>query len=449
MKRRDFLKLAGVTGAGLALPLTPSLRLFAADDGYTGPLWLTIDAKGGWDPTSFCDPKGYTNPTDSKRLNNYPASAIGEIGNIRYAPPPDSFASDTSLYTNKQFFEKYFQDLLIINGIDCKTISHSNGQRQSWGGSLDRLGYPNFGALVARALAPSKPISFITNGGYSVAPDPLVPTRLNSKNITSLYEIAYTNRAQDVKDPNSGLYFPEGGGQALDLIKSASAARQQSLLQEQQLPNIRNALENFIASKTDVGHLKDFAANLDVKPEKPLSFFNGRKKAQKVYQQGRTALVAYESGATSAAHLSLDGFDTHSDHDAKHYPLLMDFLQGIDAIIEEAKERNLADRLVIVVGSDFGRTNKYNGKQGKNHWPITSMMFMGNSQQVIRGNRVVGSTTDLHKGVNINPDSLLSDPGGVRLRPLHIHRALRRLAGVSDSATTLKYPLDGLDLNLL
>ena len=27
------------------------------DDGYDGPLVLTIHANGGWDPTLFCDPK--------------------------------------------------------------------------------------------------------------------------------------------------------------------------------------------------------------------------------------------------------------------------------------------------------------------------------------------------------------------------------------------------------
>lgn len=58
MKRRDFLKLTGSVGAGVVGGLLPVLKLHAAHDGYTGPLVLTIEASGGWDPTSLCDPKG-------------------------------------------------------------------------------------------------------------------------------------------------------------------------------------------------------------------------------------------------------------------------------------------------------------------------------------------------------------------------------------------------------
>ena len=57
MKRRAFLKgsAALITGAatGFRLPLA-----HAAD--YHGKLCVFIQADGGWDPTSFCDPKANT-----------------------------------------------------------------------------------------------------------------------------------------------------------------------------------------------------------------------------------------------------------------------------------------------------------------------------------------------------------------------------------------------------
>ena len=66
MKRRDFLKLVGMGGAGAALTM-PAMKVFAATDNYSGPLWLFVNATGGWDPTSLWDPKGYTQADRQQR----------------------------------------------------------------------------------------------------------------------------------------------------------------------------------------------------------------------------------------------------------------------------------------------------------------------------------------------------------------------------------------------
>lgn len=453
MKRREFLKYAGVSLAGLGLPLVSSTRLYAAHDGYTGPLWLTIDARGGWDPTSFFDPKGYTTPTDPNRINNYPAAAIEQIGNFRVAPPPDSFATDTTLYKARDFITRYAQRLLLINGIDCKTNSHSDGRRNTWSGELARVGFPNFGALAAAALAPSRPVSFITNGGYSVGVDPVVPVRLASRNVDVLFEIAYPNRA-DVRNAASPTYLDESAGGTLDLVRAARTARLQSMRQSQYLPVLKQALDQFASVHADPGHIRDFVANLDgtalgSTAEKPLTAFNNRNRAWDVYRQGRIALAGYQSGVTAAAHISLNGFDTHNNHDAQHYPLLMDLLQGIDGILQEAAERGLSEKIVVVVGSDFGRTNKYNRDAGKDHWPITSMMFIGNATQVIRGNRVIGATTADFRAVALDRVTLQpAATGGERLRMSHVHRSLRQLAGITDSAVARPFGLTDTTLNL-
>ena len=59
-----------------------------------------------------------------------------------------------------------------------------------------------------------------------------------------------------------------------------------------------------------------------------------------------------------------------------------------------AEELGLADRILLVVGSDFSRTNFYNDGNGKDHWPIGSYMLM--EQGAPWGNRVVGLTDELH-----------------------------------------------------
>ncbi len=449
MKRRDFLKLSGIAGAGTTMPFYPATKLFAAHDGYTGPLYLMIDARGAWDPTSFCDPKGYVAGQTNPRVNNYPRASIGQIGNIRYAPPPDSFLSNTNLYSAKAFFETYYQKLLVINGIDVGTTSHSDGRRTTWGGELRRTGYPNFAALVAAVQAPARDIPFLANGGYDNTADLVVPVRLNSNGIDALFEISYPTRANP-QSASSGQYF---SSQVENLIKTSSAARQQSLLNNQRLPRLKTAINDLINTRLTDGHLKDLANNFAAVAEKPSSFFNGRGRARDLYRQGRIALAAYETGVSATAHLSISGFDTHSDHDNRHYPRLMDLLQGIDAILQEAAERGLSDKIVLVMGSDFGRTNKYNSDNGKDHWPITSMMLMGNSQQIISGNRVIGATTNAHRAIKIDRNTFTADPNNtnpnsIKLTPAHIHRSLRRLAGVDQSPAAFDFSVGGEDLNL-
>ena len=111
MLRRDLLKQTMLLGAASLLPLP---RLYAAPfAGYSGRLLVTVQCDGGWDVTSFCDPK--TNQPGEKEITQWSKSGdIRTAGNIQYAP-----------YANNQsFFEKHYQDMLVINGVDMQTNSH-------------------------------------------------------------------------------------------------------------------------------------------------------------------------------------------------------------------------------------------------------------------------------------------------------------------------------------
>ena len=87
----------------------------------------------------------------------------------------------------------------------------------------------------------------------------------------------------------------------------------------------------------------------------------------------------------------------------------------------------------------MGRTPNYNNGNGKDHWSIGSAMFMG---QGITGNRVVGATDEKQFAVPLAPETLACDRDkGIRVRPEHIHTALRELAGIADHPMSKKFPL--------
>ena len=92
MKRRAMLKTllaagAGVAASGFRLPL-----VHAAD--YRGKLFVFVQADGGWDPTSFCDPKANSPRASPSSTTGPNATRCARPGAFRYAP----FAQVTSAF---------------------------------------------------------------------------------------------------------------------------------------------------------------------------------------------------------------------------------------------------------------------------------------------------------------------------------------------------------------
>ena len=108
-----------------------------------------------------------------------------------------------------------------------------------------------------------------------------------------------------------------------------------------------------------------------------------------------------------------------------------------------AEELGIADRILLVIGSDFGRTNFYNDGNGKDHWNVGSYMLM--EQNASWGNRVVGASDELHFALPIDPDSLQPDRNGIILTPAHVHRAVRNYLGLDGFAQSVGLNLTGVE----
>lgn len=414
MQRRDFFKLASLAG----LTLIPSLSTanFGERRGphqqpraYQGPFWIFVNAGGGWDPTLLCDPKGRANEEALDPVNMYFVDEILTAGNIRYAP----------VGYNDTFFQKYYQDLLIINGIDVQTNGHDSGSRITWSGKLNE-GFPSLAAMIAATAGPELPMSFLSFGGYDATSGLVARTRAG--NVSALGRIAYPER---INPDDANYRFHSTKAEAL--IEEARSGRREHLLTSQ-LPIERRAMSAMFTAATGANELKLLQEYL------PDELDN----TNELRRQAQVALAAYRAGICVCANLNTGGFDTHGDHDNQHIARLQFLLEGVDAIIEEAALQNVGDDVIVAVGSDFGRTPHYNDTNGKDHWSVTSMMLLGKG---ISGNRVVGATTDDFQPRAVNPGSLALDDGGVRIEPQHIHYELRKLAGLTDGELATLYPL--------
>ena len=150
-------------------------------------------------------------------------------------------------------------------------------------------------------------------------------------------------------------------------------------------------------------------------------------------------MLAFRAGVAVSADLFLGGFDTHGDHDPEHDWLLGNLTDSIDFLWDYAELHGVADRLVVVIGSDFGRTNHYNADGGKDHWPIGSFVVIEKNQPWT--NRVIGETDELHFARRVDPSTLQrDDANGVLIHPKHIHKALRRYLGIENSPGSQQSP---------
>ncbi|HAT26084.1 MAG TPA: hypothetical protein DCS89_03650 [Gammaproteobacteria bacterium] len=399
--------------AGLGAVTPWPMNLASAAEPYTGPFYISLAAIGGWDVTSFCDPK--SNIGGERTINTWAnSSSIEQIGNIAYAP----------VANNRAFFERFYRDMLVINGIDTQTNSHDDGRRHTWSGRIG-FGYPSFGAIASSAIAPDLPLSLVHASGYSETAGIARFSRLQNPNIIR-------NLVNDTTVQRNGTAYGLFEASELDLINQYQDARLARLMaSDQLLPRQKNGLNNLYLANSTRDQLQSFAALL------PDEF-----EADNDFRAAELALLAYQSGLCVAAQLGFTGFDTHQDHDDGHFTFMAKLTDLVAFIFDTAERAGFADRLIVIMASDFGRTPYYNRGGGKDHWPIGSAILI--QQGAAWGNRVVGATDEGHRALSINPTTLQLDDSvsGVVLEPKHLQQAMRQLADVDQSSIARQFPLN-------
>ena len=416
MKRRTMLKAlmaAGAAATGFRLPL-----VHAADD--RGKLFVFVQADGGWDPTSFCDPKA--NSPGEPVINHWAErDEVRQIGRIRYAP----FAG------NAAFFEKYHRRMLVINGVDAQTNSHTVGIVHNWSGRTSE-GYPTTTALLAAHYAPELPVAYLSFGGFSATAGITRFTRIDDAGLLS--DIAY---------PSAG-FFSSMEWAALESYRTKTANRLASAARL--LPgDVRH--RGFYRSAFATEGLKAYADAIPLGDEieqDEMYDAENRSYHSTLRRQAQLTVLAFKTGVAMSADLWLGGFDTHTNNDPDQGWLLGNLTDSVDYLWEYAEEHGVADRMVVVIGSDFGRTNFYNAVDGKDHWPIGSYIIMEKDQPWT--GRAVGETDGLHFAQRINPRTLRRDDrNGTIIYPKHVHKALRRYLGIEDTPGVRRFPFNNTE----
>ena len=411
--RRDFLKACAATGLGLALPYRPAAaQPKPKDEPHGGPFYVVFNASGGWDTTYLMDPKGVNG---INRL--FKEGDILTTGAHKFAPIKEHAKGGMP---NEEFYAEFGTELLTFNGLDYSVNNHSPGARYMATGKLDSLAYPTFAALVAACRGPDCPLAFLTFGNYSATGNLIAMSRVPY--LPSLKKIA---NADAVEGNERSPYHDRF---ALDRIEQTLREENAARAGDARLPRAERG-ENML-----------YAAQANSKAlQRVGQYIPSQVPKERMAQQAEIALASFKAGVCVSANLTIGQFDSHANNDPDQMKLIPEFLAGIAYLIRRAGELKIRDRLVVVVQSEMGRTPTYNTGNGKDHWSVGSAFFLGRR---ITGNRVLGATDEKQFAVPLDPRALkLDKEKGVRVRPEHVHQALRELAGIADHPLSQKFPL--------
>jgi len=399
MQRREFLRIAA--SAGVVIP-SWALIPEAQAQTYTGRLLINIHADGGLDQSSWTDPR-----ESDRTINNYAAAGTpaGVAGNIRFAP----------MANNAAFFGAHFRNMLVINGVHSETNDHGAGARAHATGRLD-MGYPNISELHAATHGKSLPLAWLNGGGFRT-----------SAGLMPATPVPDANGFRALSQPNAASATNDFMKQAdLSRAQAARAERMKALMAKGDLlPRSKTSVQEFI----DAADSRALLAR--VAQVTPATFDQ--------FTQAHIALIAGLAGLTTTVQLSTGGFDTHSNHDNGMANALPRLTNLVDYIWQKSAELGIANRVLLRVYSEFGRTPLNTGN-GKDHHEVGSQILM--EANAPWGNRVFGMSGPRHQAVKISPTTGKEDAAGFVIRPRHVHAALRRYLNIetTDPRFDLKVP---------
>ena len=457
MKRRHFIKLGAAAGLTMLSPWSRHAIAGEALRGFEGPYWITINLKGAWDTTLFCDPKGdLTDGSGRGPINQYQRDEIMNLEvngtQLRLAPgihpgTGNSYYHHTpSVGGQPVHFLDYLasRGVTLINGVDAGLTNHRSGEQLAMAGST-AADFPTLAALTAydrlvdREDPPNGPMPLLSFGGYDGTANLLPATRLSRLEV-----LGQVTRPDAIGPTNIGARVH--GDSRQDLITDALNARRDLLLGRSVLPSKADAMSQLFVARSKESHVGRLLQRFDFQ-----DFESMDVRSQTLERQAYVALRAFEGGLAVGANLILNGWDSHSNNDRVQAGMMGKLFRALMYIKDQAEALDVADRLNIVVGSDFGRTTFYSARDaqdrpsetsGKDHHSVTSWMTMLWGSRVENGVRILGESNDAVVARGLNPQLVPVEPDqGTVLTPGLIHTDLRRLAGISGTQLDSRFPI--------
>ena len=403
MKRRQFLTATlGLTGASM-FTSRQGLASLAAESEKN---FIFVFAQGGWDPTRVFAPE-FDNPLVSME-STAERSQIGDFEWVSHAERPSVDA----------FFESHHAQTLLLNGVQVRSIAHEICTSLLFTGGVSGDS-ADWGTLIAAETERNLVIPHLVLGGPSFAGD------LGAMVVRT----GPSNQLENVLD-RSILDFSD------DVLPRLSTPSQDVLDRYiQQRVHANDAQAHYGADLRLSSAYKTAVDNaMELKDRRhTMTFTSGS-----LTNQLDCAVDAISKGISRCASVVFNGsnglgWDSHANNDETQSELFEALFGGLNQLMHQLQVRQddqgtmLSDNTVVVVCSEMGRTANLNATNGKDHWPFTSVMVLGEG---FTTNRVLGGFDAVYQGHRLDLSTGEQSDGGQVLGIESVGAGLLAFAGL-------------------
>jgi hypothetical protein len=406
-RRRLIQAAAACAGVGMLGSMDALMAQQAHAAARGDRKFLFFFASGGWDATPL-DPKfgadGYS-PVDGTDMD--PGTYRESVGNLSWSAGPDRENMDL-------FFTRWGGRVALLRGVNVHSAGHESGTQWMMTGTTTSE-RPDWPTIIAANGTVDYPMPHIVFGGPAY-PGPLGAAVVRGGGGSLLRLIDGTFNTS-VDRPAPVVSTPA------DSMMDAALYNRAGRLTGQQAGQGRARMEDYLGSLERSMELEGrrFEAGLG-------------QETRGLLGQAQMALELMRLGLTRTAIIRIPGgWDTHGGNQNVGNQMNA-FFGALDTLFERMDRTpglatpRLSQEVTVVATSELGRTPRFNGARGRDHWPYTSMLVAGSG---IKGNAVIGSTNDRFVSLPTDPSTGAPSESGFVIGTEHVGCTLLQLAGIN------------------
>ncbi|HYX36116.1 MAG TPA: DUF1501 domain-containing protein [Oligoflexus sp.] len=421
--RRKLLQDALKVLAWSQLPLAPLMLSERAQAADVKRRFLHIFLRGGWDAHLGTDP-----------VIGSKASSVAY--NSAYQGLSTFTVSGKSNLIGGWGLEPLRQALSLvptafINGLFTEVTAHELAQNYMYSGvlSLSRTReFPSLSALMGVA-AGTFPAHVVLGG-----PVPLGESKLSNP---PLQAQSGAGLADMLRGPYNQWVKTSSFEPVHDLIKQLDAIHK-----TQQSPGAQAAMAGWESAATQLDQLYATGVGQKLSLDAVIKSRYGITDDYSAQTLIPSAFLTLASGLSPYVTLSIDGFDTHSNHFAQHVPIMRLVAAQIAILINDLRSTedslqpgsSLMDNTTILISSEFVRTPGLNAGSGTDHWPSASAVLLGKG---VQDNTVIGRTDDNAQALGWLNGAPVARTTDTQITPEHLVATLLDHMGFSAAAQTI------------